>query len=108
MCSAKPWRGWSPRGCLRQCPTRADVDGALKRFSVEMNRDDKLLAVYPPHPEEGASTCTFEKRNHRVAPVSKDGRPHGSRCRARGCGIWADPKLRLLTMRPREAASASN
>jgi len=38
-----------------------------------MNRDDKVLAIYPPHPEEGASTCASEKRNRRVAPVSKDG-----------------------------------
>ena len=38
-----------------------------------MSRDDKMLAVYPPHPEEGASTCASEKRNRRVAPVSKDG-----------------------------------
>src|SRR5258708_32591508 len=30
-------------------------------------------AVYPPHPEEGASTCASRRRNHRVAPVSKDG-----------------------------------
>src|SRR5436309_16102952 len=65
----------------------------LKRFSVEMNRDDKLLAVYPPHPEEGASTCTSEKRNRCVAPVSKDGRPHGSRRRARGCGMPGRPKI---------------
>jgi hypothetical protein len=28
-----------------------------------MNRDDKVLAVYPPHPEEGASTRAFGKRN---------------------------------------------
>jgi len=47
--------------------------GTLKRFLVETNRDDKVLAVYPPHPEEGASTCASEKRNRRVAPVSKDG-----------------------------------
>src|SRR5206468_901613 len=65
----------------------------LKRFPVEMNRDDKLLAVYPPHPEEGASTCTSEKRNRCVAPVSKDGRPHGSRRRARGCGMPGRPKI---------------
>ena len=30
------------------------------------------MAVYPPHPEEGASTCASEKRNRRVAPVSED------------------------------------
>src|SRR5206468_6017286 len=38
-----------------------------------MKRDDKVLAVYPPHPEEGASMCASEKRNRCVAPVSKDG-----------------------------------
>ena len=32
-----------------------------------------MLAAYPPHPEEGASTCAFGRLNHRVAPVSKDG-----------------------------------
>jgi hypothetical protein len=42
---------------------------ALQRISLEMNR----AAVYPPHPEEGASTCASRKHNHRVAPVSKDG-----------------------------------
>jgi hypothetical protein len=26
----------------------------LKRFPLEMNRDDEVLAVYPPHLEEGA------------------------------------------------------
>ena len=31
------------------------------------------MAVYPPHPEEGASRCAFPRRKHRVAPVSKDG-----------------------------------
>ena len=31
------------------------------------------MAVYPPHPEEGASTCAFPRRKLRVAPVSKDG-----------------------------------
>jgi pimeloyl-ACP methyl ester carboxylesterase len=45
----------------------------LKRFPLEMNRDDKVLAVYPPHLEEGASSCASEKRYRRVAPVSKDG-----------------------------------
>src|SRR5206468_11613787 len=38
-----------------------------------MKRDDKVLAVYPPHPEEGASMCASEKRNRCVAPVSKNG-----------------------------------
>jgi len=38
-----------------------------------MDRDDRVRVVYPPHPEEGASTCASEKRNRRVAPVSKDG-----------------------------------
>jgi len=33
------------------------------------------MAVYPPHPEEGASRCAFPRRKHRVAPVSKDGGP---------------------------------
>src|SRR5437867_12841642 len=28
---------------------------------MEMNRDDKVLAFHPPHPEEGASTCAPEK-----------------------------------------------
>ena len=37
-----------------------------------MNRDDKVLAVYPPH-LEGASMSASEKRHRRVAPVSKDG-----------------------------------
>jgi hypothetical protein len=37
-----------------------------------MNRDDKVLAVYPPHLEEGASMSASEKRYRRVAPVSKD------------------------------------
>ena len=32
-----------------------------------------MLDIYPPHPEEGASTCASEKGNRRVAPVSKDG-----------------------------------
>ncbi len=40
--------------------------------SLEMDRDDKVLAIYPPHPEEGASTDVSEERKHRVAPVSKD------------------------------------
>src|SRR5712691_334382 len=31
------------------------------------------MAVYPPHPEEGASKCAFPRRKHRAAPVSKDG-----------------------------------
>jgi hypothetical protein len=30
------------------------------------------MAVDPPHPEEGVSTCAFPRHNHRVAPVSKD------------------------------------
>ena len=46
---------------------------SLKRFPVEMNRDNRMPAAYPPHPEEGASTCPSEKRNRCVAPVSKDG-----------------------------------
>jgi hypothetical protein len=46
---------------------------ALKRVPLEMNRDEKVLAVYPPHPEEGASTCALPRRKHRVVPVSKDG-----------------------------------
>src|SRR4029450_1313597 len=94
-----------------------------------MNRDDKVLAVYPPHPEEGASTCAAEKRNRRVAPVSKrmgghrsrvyprsasnarkSGRPdfRCSRRRARGCGIWRGLRSRLLTTRPGGTTSASN
>jgi hypothetical protein len=35
----------------------------LKLIPLEMDRDDKVLAVYPPHPEEGASTCATEKHN---------------------------------------------
>jgi hypothetical protein len=31
------------------------------------------MAVYPPHPEEGANRCAIRRRNRRVAPVSKDG-----------------------------------
>ena len=31
------------------------------------------MTVCPPHPEEGASTCASRRRNHRVAPISKDG-----------------------------------
>src|SRR5215470_4556276 len=38
-----------------------------------MNRDDEVLDIYPPHPEEGASPCASKERNHCVAPVSKDG-----------------------------------
>jgi hypothetical protein len=58
------------------------------------------VAVYPPRPEEGANSDTFGRRNRCVAPVSKDvAAPHGSRRRARGCGIQPDPSLRLLTMR---------
>src|SRR5215470_4705112 len=38
---------------------------ALKEFPVEMKRDAKVLDIYPPHPEEGASTCASEKRNRR-------------------------------------------
>ena len=33
----------------------------------------QTLPVYPPHPEEGASTGAFRRRKHRLAPVSKDG-----------------------------------
>jgi hypothetical protein len=50
-----------------------DGPDSLNRFPVEMNRDDRVRAVYPPHPEEGVSTCVSEKRNRSVAPVSKDG-----------------------------------
>ena len=32
-----------------------------------------MKAVYPPHPEEGASTCAFGRHKHCVAPVSMDG-----------------------------------
>src|SRR6266581_9471914 len=60
----------------------------------------QTVALYPPRPEEGASTYAIGRRSHRVAPVSKDGAAHhGSRRRARGCGIQVGPRLRLLTMR---------
>src|SRR5207245_9567855 len=91
----------------------------LKRFPLEMNRDDKMLAVYPPHPEEGASTCASEKCNRRVAPVSKDAAAHRSRVSPRSASmrasrvtptctlvaprtqlrIWVGQRSRLLTMR---------
>jgi hypothetical protein len=60
-----------------------------------MNRDDRLLAVYPPHPEEGASACASEKRSRRVAPVSKD-----------GAAPWFEtPRTRLRNLvRPKIAA----
>ena len=115
---------------LRQCGCGcALMSPRLKRVSLEMNRDDKVLAVYPPHPEEGASTYVSEKRKHSIAPVSKDAAAHRSRVyprsastcasrvnptcdvrdgRARGCGMQLDPRLRLLTMRPGGSASASN
>jgi hypothetical protein len=38
-----------------------------------MNQNGRRGRFYPPHPEEGASTCVSERRNRRVAPVSKDG-----------------------------------
>src|SRR5712691_600311 len=40
-----------------------------------MNQDDKVLAVYPPHPEEGASTCATEKHNVASRPSRRMGRP---------------------------------
>src|SRR5712672_2551765 len=123
-----PTTSYSPN--LRQCGCGyALMSPRLKRVSLEMNRDDKVLAVYPPHPEEGASTYVSEKRNHRAAPVSKDGAAHRSRVyprsasnvrksgkpdlrcsrrRARGRGMQLDPRLRLLTMRLGGSASASN
>jgi hypothetical protein len=115
---------------LRQCGCGcALMSPRLKRVSLEMNRDDKVLAVYPPHPEEGASTYVSEKRKHSVAPVSKDAAAHRSRVYPRsavnmrksgkpdlrvrdaahkGCEIWVDLRSRLLTMRPGGFASASN
>src|SRR5882724_6953036 len=58
-----------------------------------MNRDDKVLAVYPPHPEEGASTCAAEKHNVASRPSRRMGRPHGSRRRARGLRNLGGPKI---------------
>src|SRR6266850_1302853 len=57
---------------LAVAPLRRQV-AAPQRISLEMNRADRRSAVYPPHREEGASTCASRKRNHCVAPVSKDG-----------------------------------
>jgi hypothetical protein len=57
--------------------------------------------------EEGANTCASGRRNHRVAPVSKDGAAtwfETPRTRLRNLGT---SKSRLLTMRPKETASAS-
>ena len=43
------------------------------------------------------------------APVSKNGGgPHGSRRRARGCGLWVGRSARLLTMRPGETEIRSS
>jgi hypothetical protein len=55
-------------------PVSSPSGVALKRFPVEMNRDDKMLAVRPPHPEEGASTCASEEtQSSRSARLEEDG-----------------------------------
>src|SRR5689334_17826100 len=53
----------------------ASSDTATQTFLGQMTAGccGTVLAVYPPHPEEGASTCASEERYRRVAPVSKDG-----------------------------------
>ena len=56
--------------------------------------------------EEGASNALSENSNSEWRPSRRMGRPHGSRRRARGCGIGIGPRSRLLTMRPRGTACA--
>ena len=46
---------------------------ALKRISLDMNQCGTRRESYPPHPEEGASSCAFGTNKHSAAPVSKDG-----------------------------------
>ena len=46
------------RKLVRSMAFRAPTESG---FPVEMNRDDKVLAVHPPHPEEGASTYASEE-----------------------------------------------
>ena len=48
-----------------------------------MDRDDSVMALYPPHPEEGANTCISAKRKRREAPVSKDGAARARLCQLR-------------------------
>jgi hypothetical protein len=46
------------------------------------------LPVYPPHPEEGASTCAFEKLTHRV----------GARLEGWGGPWFETPRTRLRNL----------
>src|SRR6202795_2693968 len=46
---------------------------ALKRISLDMNQSGTHRDSYPPHPEQGASSCAFGTNKHSAASVSKDG-----------------------------------
>jgi len=55
--------------------------------------EQQTHTFFPPHPEEGTSTCVYGSAILAWRPSQKDGRPHGSRRRARSCGIGGRPKI---------------
>src|SRR5882724_8365638 len=82
-------------------PCRPDTTAYLARYEPR----GPTLAAYPPHPEEGASTALSGHAIIAWRPSRRMGRPHGSRRRARDCGLGVARRSRLLTMKPGETVT---
>src|SRR5262249_34696707 len=72
---------------------------------------ERVIVAWRPSRRIGgpgaATDLGFTRDRHQYAQIGQ-ARLASSRRRAPGCGIGVGPRLRLLTMRPRGAACASN